>query len=156
MKRINFPLKSVYARIALLFFITFLGRASTFPNTPSEVEEVPTELLSLCLSNAAIWDQLSFGEDSLDAYYILDHGVDVDIQNNLKLHNKSVMLIGKRDLGALNDAPYFLFHTLQVNEDSALVRVYLTYKEAGEEKTVHAELSLEKRTGIWKVIKSQI
>jgi hypothetical protein len=88
-------------------------------------------------------------KDQMDQYYILDHGLEFYLSSDFKISNKKVRLIGKQEISALR--PYFLFHTLNIQNKKAFVRYYFVYTLKGVETTIPITIDLEKRNSLWQV-----
>lgn len=109
----------------------------------------PVEIISQVVAHTPLWEKLPREARSINAYYILDHGVELEMTTSLRIQGKPVISIDKEDINGLNGEPYFLFHTLNIESTKALVRTYLVRNTADDEKTEFAEFFFDKRNGQW-------
>ncbi len=144
------PIRLLRQNQLLIFLLFCLFNACFFsPSTYGQTTTTPTEILSHCITDDKIWQQLPSGHKEVTNYYILDHGVDLTIANNLTIQGKSVSLIDKGTRDTIGNQPYFLFHTLNISETKAFVRLYLAYTANGAEKTIEGEFSFIKENNSW-------
>lgn len=153
MKPIDFLSKNnLFAIILLLVVNTSLFSQS---DAGSNLGITPVEILTQCLTSQSLWQQLPANLRNVNDYYILDHGIQLDISENLKIQDKPVSQITKGDTNIMANSPYFLFHTLNVSENVAFARVYLAYRSGDEEKTANIELSFVKENNNW-IVKTNL
>lgn len=86
--------------------------------------------------------------NDLEEYEILNHGVEFNFSSNLKVNNRDVSLISKGE--AFNGTePFFLFHTIRINDSKAFVKYYLEYKMGGQVEAQSVEISFVKEENEW-------
>lgn len=147
MKPIDFLSKNHLFTLLILFLIN----ANLFSQSEGNrnVGVTPVEILSQCLTSQSLWQQLPANLRNVNDFYILNHGVNLDLAENLKIQGKPVSLISKGDTNIMANYPYFLFHTFNISENVAFARIYLAYRSEGEEKTATIELSFIKENSNW-------
>lgn len=144
----SIPLLKQNPILNLVLFI-LLSTSLFSQSTYGQTTFTPTEILSHCITDDTIWQQLPNNVSEVSEYYILDHGVDLSIANNLIIEGKPVSLIDKNTRNTIGSQPYFLFHTLNISEAEAFVRMYLAYTSNGVENTVEAEFAFIKKNNSW-------
>ena len=82
-------------------------------------------------------------------YYILDHGVEFYFSPNIEINGKRTSLISKGEINS--SKPYFLFHTLFIESNQALVRYYFIYTNKGVEITLPITVEFKKNNSLWQV-----
>lgn len=130
------------------------GMISVYFNTSTK--DTPSEILKECLTNSLLWQQLPIALADLETFYILQHGIEVQIPSGFKIEKKQVQRIDKSELQHIGDKPYFIFHTLDIGDAKALVRLYLTYTLKGTINTVDIELSFAKENNSWILTNSSL
>lgn len=148
MKFSLFNIKSVIA----LFLFSHL--ASNFVSGQNDVQNRHYEqdqIISQSLTHESLYEQSEIDINSIGTFYVLNHGVDLNFSSDLKINDTLVVIIGKSDIGTLNNEPYFLFHTLNIQDSKAFARVYLTYIKNGETKTFNEDIPFIKTNGQWQI-----
>jgi hypothetical protein len=83
-------------------------------------------------------------------YLIQDHGISFTNLKELKIENKAVLLINKEDLKKNSYAAYFLFHTLSIENETALVRLQLITKN--QKAATPLTIQFKKVNGLWEEV----
>tara|TARA_R110002049_G_scaffold28018_4_gene96604 strand:- start:2664 stop:3104 length:441 start_codon:yes stop_codon:yes gene_type:complete len=112
-------------------------------------DQTTFELLSHAISQEFFWTASSINMEDLSKLYILDHGVALDLPESFAIKSIPVEIIQKNQISAIGNQPLIQVHTLNVNKDKALVRLYLTYKQTGEEKSSNSEFLYEHNGTNW-------
>lgn len=143
--------------VVLFLFYSFFNTMNAQEHYNNEHSgEIPKEIIFQSLSNSNLWEESTLNFNSVSTLYILNHGVELELPTNLELGGKPVVLINKGDIDALGNPPYFLFHTLNINDVNAFVRIYLSYDLNGERKTNNVEIYLLKTTNGWEISNNQL
>ncbi len=87
-------------------------------------------------------------------YYILNSSMDADFSNNLNVNGKKSSFFTKDDLSPAK--PYFIFFTLNVDNDKAFVRYYFTYTNNGEETIIPITIDFVKINSVWQMLQHTI
>lgn len=143
--------------VVLLLFYSFLStiKAQEYSEN-GYLGQIPEEIISQSLSNTHLWEESSLSFNAVSTIYVLNHGVELDLPTNLEVSGKPVVLINKGDIGTLGNPPYFLFHTLKIDEVKAFVRIYLSYDVNGERTTNNVELYFLKTQTGWEISNNQL
>lgn len=130
-----------------------LSGQSAFSQTHVNADVIPVEILTKSIMHQELWKESTLSINDVNTIYILNHGVKAlnDLPLNLKLNNKPVILINKSDIGTLGNTPHFLFHTLNVEESKAFIRIYMSYLFNGERRTSNLEIAFVKNNGDWEI-----
>ena len=113
------------------------------------------ELISQCVSLQALFEKIpKETQKKLTNYYILNHGIDFDNSLNLEAKGKKISFLEKADINT--SKPYFLFHTLNVDGNTAFVRFYFTYTVDMLEKTLPITINFQKKGTIWEIVNYSI
>jgi hypothetical protein len=108
------------------------------------------QLIQQCLTFKPLVDKVPNGIISNNTvYYILNHGFDFTISSNLKANGKQISFLTKQELGP--SKPYFLFHTLSIEGNTAFVRYYFEYTAKGVTNTIAITIDFEKNNGQWEI-----
>tara|TARA_R110002051_G_scaffold64139_3_gene116818 strand:+ start:18439 stop:18906 length:468 start_codon:yes stop_codon:yes gene_type:complete len=142
--------------ILFLFYSCFSTVKAQENNGNEYVGQLPEEIISQSLSNTHLWEESSLSFNAVSSLYVLNHGVELDLPTNLEVSGKPVVLINKGDIGTLGNSPYFLFHTLKIDEVKAFVRIYLSYDVNGERATNNVELNFLKTQNGWELSNNQL
>lgn len=113
------------------------------------------DIISQSITNTELWSKVPQDFKVGPSYYILDHGVEFHVPQNFRVKGTPTFLIDKSGLSAIDNSPYFLFHTLEIKEQQALVRLYLVYSHNNEEKTISQELNFTKINNKWQLANSE-
>jgi hypothetical protein len=131
-----------------MFFESFINQNDSAQGLQQNQDQ--KEIIKQCLTLKSLQDKMPAQvKDQMDQYYILDHGLEFYLSSDFKISNKKVRLIGKQEISALR--PYFLFHTLNIQNKKAFVRYYFVYTLKGVETTIPITIDLEKRNSLWQV-----
>ncbi len=143
MKIINHYLLGILCALALFSTTQSIGQTSS-----------QVDIITQCITNVELWGKAPQGLKPQSDFFILDHGVEFDIPQNFLVNDISTSLITKSDLSSIGHHPYFLFHTMNVEEHKAFVRLYLVYKDEDDEKTISQELNFIKTNNQWQLADS--
>ncbi len=141
----------------VIFILTFQFSAITLlaQSTVPATKWDRGRIVSQALQNDLLFSQTDFGINDISTFHVLDHGVDFDLPDGLKVNNKPVVLIHKGDIASLNNAPYFLFHTFNIEGNTAYVRVYLSHVKNNERVSTPIEVPFIKNNGDWEIVTNQ-
>ncbi len=142
--------------VHVLIFTLVSGVIRSQTRSDQSAGETSIEILSACLTHESLWGQLPMNSRNIDTYYILDHGTTINISQDLKINGKPVSLIQKNYLPHISNSPYFIFHTLNIEQSKALVRLYLICNIDGNEKIVTSVFSFIKENNHWKLTKKPL
>lgn len=118
----------------------------------SQLELDHNSIMTNCLTfNPLDAEVSSVALTDLSSYAILDHGVKFHHSNNFEISDREVSLITKGDVNS--STPYFIFHTLRVNDTDAFARYNLVYFENGQEMMKTVEIFFKKQDADWIVEK---
>lgn len=87
-------------------------------------------------------------------YYVLNHGIDFSNSLNLEVKGKKISILEKSDLNISRS--YFLFHTLNIDGNTAFVRYYYKYTIDNLEKVIPITLSFQKKESKWEIVNCSI
>lgn len=152
MKSSLFTLKSVLALFIIFQFATNLVFGQNDGQSTSSEQD---QIVPQCLTHVSLYEQSGIDVNSIETFYVLNHGVELNFTSDLSVNNTPVVLVGKSDLVGLNSAPYFLFHTLNIEDSKAFAKVYLTYSDNGEIKTSNVHVTFLKLNGQWQILNNQ-
>jgi len=152
MKQIFFPLKKINLYIFFIFFSSGLLHAQSKNESTVPGQD---QLISISLTHQSLFEQTGLTTDDISTFHILDHGVDLDFTSGLSIDNKPVVLIDKSDIAGLNGAPYFMFHTLNLEGTTAYARIYMTYDDSNETKTSNVDIPFIYNSGQWRISNNQ-
>jgi hypothetical protein len=131
-----------------MFFESFVNQNYSAQELQQNQDQ--KELIKQCLTLKPLQDRMPAQvKDQMDQYYILDHGLEFYFSSDFKISNKKVRLINKQEISALK--PYFLFHTLNAQNEKAFVRYYFVYTLKGVQTTIPITIDLEKRNSLWQI-----
>jgi hypothetical protein len=141
----------------ILFF--YLKKAMIIPllvlmfhgaSAQSELRADQEQILNQCLSFQPLIEKIPLEvQKELSTYFILDHGVAFHFSSKMTVNNKPVALISKQEID--KRVPYFLFHTLNIEKEQALVRYYFIYTNEGSEITLPVVLEFVKKDSKWEI-----
>ena len=106
-------------------------------------------LLSKAISDEIIWNKLELNLNEVSQIYLLDHGVVLDLPENFTINNIPIEVIQKNQVENIGDFPLVQIHTLNVENDKALVRIYLSQKNGRIENNANAEFQFTKQNLAW-------
>jgi hypothetical protein len=140
----------------LLFYSFNNSLKAQVNNIYAQTDQVSSEIISQCLNNNSLWEGSPLSFNNISTLYILNHGVELDLSSTLEVNNKPVVFINKGDIETLGNPPYFLFHTLDIEESKAFVRIYLSYVSNNETKTSNIEIYFTKNNNHWEISNDQL
>ena len=112
------------------------------------------QLIKQCLTFQPLLDKVPAEvRAQMDGYYILDHGIEFHFSSDFKILNKSVSLINKQ--GIRSNTPYFLFHTLHMDDKKALIRYNFNYTYEGVDTAIPMVIEFVKKNSLWEVLKNK-
>lgn len=139
--------------------IVFMGLFAFFIQhtiSAQNLRPMAVEIISQVITYGPLWERLPSEARNISAYYIMDHGVELDMTPGLNIHGKPVNIIHKGDIDSLNGSPYFLFHTLNIESSTALVRLYLIRNTVNGEITEFAEFTFHNQNNSWILITTSL
>jgi hypothetical protein len=136
---------------ALFLFSHFVTNFVSGQNHVQKLHLQQDQIISQSLTHESLYEQSEIDINSIGSFYVLNHGVDLNFSSDLKINDTPVVIIGKSDISILNNEPYFLFHTLDIQDAKAFVRVYLTYTKNGETNTFNEDIPFIRTNGQWQI-----
>jgi hypothetical protein len=127
---------------------------STVSFKPPIMGSIPTEILKTSLTHNSLWEQVAEQWQDPNVYYVLKHGPTSNQNQSLFIDGKEVRFIEKHELPSIGNSPYFMFHTLNIESETALARVYVTFSENETTKSQHVSLFFNRIGGVWTLIKA--
>ncbi|KAA2219929.1 hypothetical protein [Maribacter flavus] len=115
----------------------------------SDGVSTPQELLSIAISDENLWSELEMNPNEVSKIYLLDHGVVLNLPENFTINGIPFEIIQKNQVESIGDFPMVRVHTLNIEEDKALVRIYLSKKSNGIEYNSNAEFQFTKQNLAW-------
>jgi hypothetical protein len=135
----------------LLFTLILIPQNLAAQESMSDQDQIITK----CLTIKQLEDKIP--EDikaQMSEYYILDHGVKFYFSSKFEISNKKTSLISKGEI-SLNK-PYFLFHTLNIDNEKAFVRYNFIYRYNDVETTVPITIEFVKNNSLWQILNYKI
>ncbi|WP_074674517.1 hypothetical protein [Maribacter dokdonensis] len=142
--------------ILFIFYSCITTMKAQDYNKNGDLDQIPNEIITQSLSNPNLWKESNLSFNTTSTLYVLNHGVDLDIPTNTIVSGKPVVLINKGDIYALGNPPYFLFHTLKIDDSKAFVRLYLSFDVNGKRKTNNTEIYFLKTQNGWEITNNQL
>lgn len=136
---------------ACLFYQSIIGQSKK-QISQSEINGIIAE----SLTHQSLFQGTNVNVDNISTFYLLNHGVELNLPSNLEISNKPIVLIQKGDIDTLGNSPYFLLHTFNIEDTKTLVRLYLSYSQNGNRKTSNAEIYFVKNKDHWEIINNQL
>ncbi len=113
------------------------------------------QLVQKCLTFQPLVDKIPAQVQVLmTEYYILGNNMGADFSQNLIVNGKRISFLTKADLSPAK--PFFIFFTLNVDNDKAFVRYYFTYTSNGVETTIPITIDFVKTNSVWQVLQYTI
>ena len=106
-------------------------------------------LLEISISDSSLWDSIGLQLTDFSKVYILDHGVELNLREAFKVHGIQTEIIQKNQIEFIGNQPLVQIHTLNVDTDKALVRIYLMANINGTEKNSNASFQFIKKDNAW-------
>jgi len=117
----------------------------------SQLEMDHNDVISRCLTFNHLDSEVpSVSLTDLAEYEIMDHGVEFHFSTDFTVNEHSVSLITKGDANTGSE-PFFLFHTLRIEDNSAFVKYNFVYYVGGQKNIKPVEISFVKEEGSWTV-----
>ncbi len=117
--------------------------------------EDKNQIISECISFQFLTEiVLKKAPDNFNKYYVLNHGIDFSGSKNINVKGKQVSFIEKSQTNTYT--PYFLFHTINVEENKAFARYYFIFIEGNIEKIIPVTINFERNGSFWKVISYEL
>ncbi|MDD5148971.1 MAG: hypothetical protein PHC28_00625 [Flavobacterium sp.] len=140
-------MKKIY--LFLLCGIIFHVQSQTSANSNFSSPD-KDQLIQKCLVFQPLVDKIPVEVQArISDYYILNHGMEITFSQVLKVNGKGVSFLTKGELTPTK--PYFLFHTLNIENDKAFVRYYFIYTNNGKETTIPITIDFVKINSVWQV-----
>lgn len=121
----------------------------------SKAQNTSQNLLSISISDDLLWQPLELDFNQVAGIYILDHGVTLEIPESFDIDGVPVEIVQKNQLESIQDLPLIHIHTLNIEKNQALLRIYLSKKRNGKEQTSNAEFYFERKNLEWQLTKKQ-
>lgn len=135
----------------LLFTHSYFSGISQNANSLNS-EATTIAILSQALRHPSLWNEVPANYKQISNYTILHHGVELNLPDGITIGELPVTIIEKSEIPLLEDWPYFIIHTFNIETNEALIRLYLNYKSAGITKTSNVELIYKKDAdGHWTI-----
>jgi hypothetical protein len=113
------------------------------------------QLIQKCLSFQPLVNKIPAEVQAMMAdYYILGNNLGADFSQNLIVNGKKISFLTKADLSP--SKPFFIFFTINVDNDKAFARYYFTYTSNGVETIIPVTIDFVKLNSVWQVIKYTI
>lgn len=129
----------------LFFSISALHLQAQNANTDKD------QLVQKCLTFQPLIDKIPAPIQSLMTdYYILGNNLGDDFSQNVIVNGKNISFLTKADLSP--SKPFFIFSTINVDNDKAFSMYYFTYKLNGLETTIPITLHFVKSNSVWQVV----
>jgi hypothetical protein len=113
------------------------------------------QLIQKCLVFQPLADKIPVEvQAKMTEYYILNHGMNIDFSQDLKVNGKKTSFLTKGELSPAK--PYFIFFTLNVENNKAFVRYYFIYTNNGKETTIPITIDFVKTNSVWQVLNHTI
>jgi len=139
-------MKKNYFLKYLLILIVSITSSSLFGQiTMSDQELIIKECLTLKPLQDKIPDDV---KESMGEYYILNKGVKLRTSHGFETDGKSISLIDVSEIDS--SKPYFVFNTLNTENDRALVEYTFIFKNNGIEKSMTITVEFGKNNSEWK------
>ncbi|WP_149275509.1 hypothetical protein [Pareuzebyella sediminis] len=107
------------------------------------------DLLSKAISDEILWTKSEITLNEVSKIYLLDHGVVLDLPEHFTIQGIPIEIIQKNQIESIGNFPLVQIHTLNIGDDKALVRIYLSRKEAGIDNNYNAEFQFTKQNMAW-------
>lgn len=141
-------MKKIYL-LLLCGIITHVQSQTLDNSNPSSQDK--DQLIQKCLVFQPLVDKIPVEVQArITDYYILNHGMEINFSQVLKVNGKGISFLTKGELTPAK--PYFIFHTLNVENDKAFVRYYFIYTNNGEETTIPITIDFVKINSVWQVL----
>ncbi len=113
------------------------------------------QLIQKCLSFQPLVNKIPAEVQAMMAdYYILGNNLGADFSQNLIVNGKKISFLTKADLSP--SKPFFIFFTINVDNDKAFARYYFTYTSNGVETIIPVTIDFVKLNSVWQIIKYTI
>lgn len=111
----------------LLIIASFLWCILMYSQNVKSVSEtnIQNEIIRQCLTFKPLEQKLNTKLYTNDGFVIQNHGIAFEKINQLRVDGKKVVLADKENLRSKNYPIYFLFHTINIESENALVRLNL-------------------------------
>ena len=138
-----------------LYFL-FLSLVMVTVHSQSQVTTSDKDqLVQKCLTFQPLVDKIPAQVQVLMTdYYIFKNGMEGDFSNNLIMNGKKVSFLNKGDFRPTK--PFFIFFTLNVDNDKAFVRYYFTYTNDGQETTIPITIDFVRTNSVWQIFQYTI
>ncbi len=120
-----------------------------------KAQNTTQNLLSNAISDETLWESLELDFNQVSKIYILDHGVTLELPDTFDIDGIPVEIIQKNQVESIRGFPLIHIHTLHVENNQALLRIYLSKRQNGKEQTTNAEFQFIKKDLEWQITKKQ-
>jgi len=133
----------------LTFVMSNLYSQTIVSNTDKDV------LVQKCLTFQPLLDKIPTQvQEMITDYYIFGNNNEFNFSQNLIVNGKSISFLSKGDLSPIK--PYFIFFTMNVENNNAFVRYYFNYTYNGVETTIPITIDFVKTNSVWQVLQHTI
>jgi hypothetical protein len=141
-------MKKIY--FLLLSFVMFSVQSQTPLSNPDK-----NQLVQKCLEFQPLITKIPVEVQAImTEYYILGNNLGDDFSQDLIVNGKKISFLTKADLSPAK--PFFIFFTLNVDNDKAFVRYYFTYTNNGKETIIPITIDFVKMNSVWQVLQHTI
>ncbi|PIB37728.1 hypothetical protein [Maribacter sp. 4G9] len=147
--------QSINLKALLLLIVLMVISIRTSAQNESSYQSQDSQILSKAILDSSLWAETSFNLEEISKIYLLDHGVTLNILDQFSLEEIAIEVIQKNQLSQIGSAPLVQVHTFHVENDMALVRLYLRYVIDGSEKNTNTELRFNKNGGTWNIVTNE-
>ena len=130
-----------------LFMLIYCFVNQTYGQSLNDKNQIISECLSFKILNELVHEKVPV---NFNEYYILNHGIDFTGSNDIEIKEKRVTFIEKSQINT--SQPYYLFHTIVIEERKAFVRYYFAFFDKNIEKKIPITINFEKNGDFWQVI----
>ncbi|PQB03141.1 hypothetical protein BST83_17610 [Polaribacter filamentus] len=135
----------------LLFTLILIPQNIAAQKSMSDQDQIITKCITIEQLEAKIPVDV---KAQMSEYYILNSGIKFYFSSTFEISNKKTSLISKGEI-SLNK-PYFLFHTLNIDNEKAFVRYYFIYSYNDVETTVPITIEFVKNNFLWQILNYKI
>ena len=143
-------------KIYLLLLCGIISHVQSQTSTNSNLSSPDKDqLIQNCLAFQPLVNKIPVEVQArITEYYILNHGMEIVFSRDLKVNGKKTSFLTKLELSPAK--PYFILHTLNVENDKAFVRYYFIYTNNGKETTIPITIDFVKINTVWQVLNHTI
>lgn len=145
---LNFILRAKSFKLASFLVVLFLVSSTVQAQSSLKIDQ--EQIIEKCIKFKPLLEKIPTKVQSkMSEFLVLDHGIDFQISETMKVEGVQLKLISKAEIDKTK--PYFLFHTIHIDKDSALVRYNFIYFTDGVENTIPIVIEFTKEKTQWSV-----